>query len=44
MKYLLILKGQKVIPARLAKLGYPFSFPTIQAALQDLLRKDEKDK
>jgi len=34
-----LLKGQKVIPERLAKLEFQFKFPTIHAALKDLLNK-----
>jgi len=34
-----LLKGQKVIPDRLTQLGFQFRFPTIQAALRDLLKK-----
>lgn len=34
-----LLKGQKVIPGRLTQLGFQFRFPTIQAALKDLLKK-----
>lgn len=40
----ILLEGQKVIPGRLAKLGFPFAFPTIQSALQDLLKRNSKDK
>jgi hypothetical protein len=32
-----LLEGQKVTPKRLLGLGYPFRFPRIEAALQDLL-------
>jgi uncharacterized protein (TIGR01777 family) len=32
-----LLKGQKVMPKHLLALGYPFRFPRIEAALQDLL-------
>jgi uncharacterized protein len=32
-----LLEGQKVMPKRLLTLGYPFRFPRIEAALQDLL-------
>jgi uncharacterized protein len=31
-----LLEGQKVMPKRLLTLGYPFRFPRIEAALQDL--------
>jgi uncharacterized protein len=31
-----LLKGQKAIPGRLAKLNFPFKFPTIHAAMSDL--------
>lgn len=34
-----LLKGQKVIPERLKQLGFQFNFPTIDAALKDLLGK-----
>jgi len=34
-----LLKGQKVIPGRLKQLGFQFKFPTIHAALKDLLSK-----
>jgi hypothetical protein len=34
-----LLKGQKVIPGRLKQLGFQFNFPTIHAALKDLLKK-----
>jgi uncharacterized protein len=34
-----LLKGQKVIPGRLKQLGFQFNFPTIDAALKDLLGK-----
>jgi NAD dependent epimerase/dehydratase family enzyme len=32
-----LLEGQKVMPKRLLALRYPFRFPRIEAALQDLL-------
>jgi uncharacterized protein len=34
-----LLKGQKVIPRRLEQLGFQFMFPTIDAALKDLIGK-----
>lgn len=34
-----LLKGQKVIPGRLTQLNFQFEFPTIRAALMDLLKK-----
>ena len=33
----LVLKGQKVIPAKLVASGYTFRFPTLKTALQDLV-------
>ena len=33
-----LLKGQRVIPGRLKKLGFQFKFPTIREALNDLLK------
>ncbi len=33
----LVTAGQRVLPARPLALGYPFQFPTIAAALADLL-------
>jgi uncharacterized protein (TIGR01777 family) len=33
----LLLKGQRAVPRRLLDLGFEFRFPTIDAALQDLL-------
>lgn len=35
----ILLKGQKVIPGRLARLGFNFRFPTIREALSDLLKR-----
>ncbi len=32
-----LLKGQKAVPRRLAQLNFPFKFPTMHAALTDLL-------
>ncbi len=34
----MVLKGQRVIPAKLLKEGYEFRFPNLQEALIDLLR------
>ncbi len=34
-----LLKGQKVRPRRLLELGYPFQFPTIDAIVEDLVKK-----
>lgn len=34
-----LLKGQKVRPRRLMELGYPFQFPTVDAILEDLVKK-----
>ena len=36
MSYLLIT-GQRALPARAAELGFKFSFPTLEPALQDIL-------
>jgi hypothetical protein len=33
-----ILTGQRVLPKRALELGYPFKFPTIDAALADILK------
>jgi uncharacterized protein (TIGR01777 family) len=33
-----LLDGQRVLPRRLTALGYPFRFPTVDAALADLYR------
>ncbi len=32
-----LLTGQRVMPARLQQLGYPFAYPTLESALADLL-------
>ncbi|MGM9925233.1 MAG: TIGR01777 family oxidoreductase [Bacillus sp. (in: firmicutes)] len=34
---ILVLEGQKVLPAKLIEHGYPFSYPTLEEALQNLL-------
>ena len=34
-----LLKGQKAVPKRLLDLKYPFRFPTLRDALQDILKK-----
>lgn len=34
-----LLKGQKVRPRRLLELGYPFQYPTVDAILEDLVKK-----
>ena len=34
-----LLKGQKVIPGRLTEMNFRFTFPTIDAALSDLLKQ-----
>lgn len=36
---MLVLKGQKVLPSRLKKLGYTFSYPELEKALRDILKK-----
>jgi uncharacterized protein (TIGR01777 family) len=36
-----LLKGQRVLPARLQALGYEFKFPDLEPALHDLLFEDE---
>ena len=35
-----VLEGQKALPKRLQELGYQFKFPTVEAALRDLYRKE----
>jgi uncharacterized protein len=33
----MLLKGQKVLPRRLSDLGFPFQFPSLRGALEDIL-------
>jgi uncharacterized protein (TIGR01777 family) len=35
----ILLRGQKAVPQRLLDMKYPFRFPTLREALQDLLKK-----
>lgn len=35
----LLIKGKKVIPAKAEKYGYPFLFPDLEGALENLLKK-----
>ena len=34
-----LLKGQKAMPAKLTQSGFRFMFPTIDAALKDLMKR-----
>jgi len=40
----ILVRGKRVIPARASALGYQFSFPVVDAALQDLLGRPDKAK
>jgi NAD dependent epimerase/dehydratase family enzyme len=33
-----VLKGQRVVPKRLMETGFSFRFPTLQQALEDLIK------
>jgi uncharacterized protein (TIGR01777 family) len=37
----LVLEGQRAVPKRLQELGFQFKYDTVQAALRDLLGKDQ---
>ena len=38
----ILVRGKRVIPARASALGYQFSFPSLDGALQDLLNQPDK--
>jgi len=38
-----IVKGQRAVPAKLAKEGYNFRFPELKAALEDLMKSDSTE-
>ena len=38
-----IVKGQRAVPAKLAKEGYNFRFPELKAALEDLMLSDSRE-
>ena len=40
----ILVRGKRVIPVRASALGYQFSFPVVDAALQDLLGRPDKAK
>ena len=40
----ILVKGKRVIPARVSALGYQFSFPDLDSALHDLLRQPDEAK
>lgn len=39
---MVLLEGQRVIPKRLEELGYQFKYPTAEAALEELIKRDRK--
>lgn len=40
----IIVKGQRVVPAKISAAGYRFRFPAVAAALQDLLGTEPDDE
>jgi NAD dependent epimerase/dehydratase family enzyme len=38
----ILIRGQRVIPARASALGYEFAFPDLDAALRDLLGQADR--
>ncbi|HSF17205.1 MAG TPA: TIGR01777 family oxidoreductase [Vicinamibacteria bacterium] len=37
----ILLEGQRAVPAKLQEAGYPFRFPELKAAIEDVLRNDK---